>query len=213
MLKQVCSPPGWPSDAAAGEAFYAGALPCLERAWQPLLGRVSMVYDTPIVMVPTGTTISTPCGITSAGDVAAFYCSGNRTIYMPLVSIDEGAQPLIYLSIFAHEFGHHVQELTGTLDESWAREYEAGPGTPAGLEWSRRLELQAQCFSGMFVESVVDSGGPFTRAQVGPVLDRYADTGSETHGNSEHRQSWWTRGGQNQIALCNTWIASSAEVA
>lgn len=54
-FKQACSPPGYPNDGPAGEAFYRAALPCVERAWQPLFERVRMEYDTPKVMVPVGT--------------------------------------------------------------------------------------------------------------------------------------------------------------
>lgn len=213
MTKQVCAPPGWPSDGPAGQAFYATSKTCLENAWRPLFERVSMEYDAPSVMVPTGASVTSPCGSMDGKDYAAFYCSGNQTLYMPIQTLQEGALPLIYLSVFAHEFGHHVQQLTGTLSESWKRQRTAGIKSPAGLELSRRLELQAQCYSGLFVEAAVDSGGPFTRADVGPVLDRYGNTGRDTHGTSAHRQSWWTRGMQNQIGLCNTWSASSAEVA
>lgn len=212
MTKQVCAPPGWPSDGPAGQAFYATSKTCLENAWRPLFERVRLEYDAPKVIVPTGASVSSPCGSMDGKDYAAFYCNANQAIYMPIQTLQEGAVPLIYLSVFAHEFGHHVQQLTGTLSESWERERAAGINTPAGLELSRRLELQAQCYSGLFVETAVDSGGPFTRADVGPVLDRYGNTGADTHGNAEHRQSWWTRGMQNQIGLCDTWSASSAEV-
>ena len=47
-------PPGYPSDGPAGQAFYSAALPCVERAWQPLFERARMEYGTPKVMVPAG---------------------------------------------------------------------------------------------------------------------------------------------------------------
>lgn len=214
IAKQACSPPGWPSDGSAGQAFYNAALPCLERAWEPLFERVRMDYEAPTVMAPTGASTTSPCGTTTIEEAAAFYCSANETIYMPIAAItDADGLPLIFFSVFAHEFGHHVQNLNGTMDASWSRERAAGVDTPAGYEWSRRLELQAQCFSGMAVESVLDSGGIFTGGDAGPVLNRYAYTGSITHGNAEHRQSWWSRGRGAPAAVCNTYTASSAEVA
>ncbi|MDF2822650.1 MAG: hypothetical protein K0R68_58 [Mycobacterium sp.] len=218
MQKQVCGPPDYPGDGPAGEAFYAAALPCVERAWQPLFERVRMEYDAPKVMVPAGTTATSPCGTTSTAEAAAFYCPVNETIYMPIAGLPEAwteGRPLNYLSVFAHEFGHHVQGLTGVLDEAYSRERRVGRDSPAGLEISRRTELQVQCFAGMFVESIVDSGGPFTRPDIDSVrrFEYGSGTGSPTHGTAANVEGWWVRGIRNQIADCNTWSASSAEVA
>jgi hypothetical protein len=218
MAKQVCGPPGYPSNGPAGEAFYAAALPCVERAWQPLFERVRMEYDAPKVLVPTGTTASSPCGTTSASAAAAFYCPINETIYMPIAGLPEvwtESRPLNYLSVFSHEFGHHVQALTGVIEEAFTRERRVGQKSPAGFEISRRTELQVQCFAGMFVESIVDSGGPFTRSDVDSVrrFEYGSGRGSPTHGTAANTEGWWVRGTSNQIADCNTWTASSAEVA
>lgn len=218
MQKQVCGPPGYPNDGPAGEAFYAAALPCVERAWEPLFERVRMEYDAPKVMVPVGTTATSPCGTTSTAQAAAFYCPINETIYMPIAGLPEAwteGRPLNYLSVFSHEFGHHVQNLTGVLEEAFQRERRAGRTSPAGLESSRRTELQVQCFAGMFVESIVDSGGPFTRSDVDHTrrFEYGSGTGSPTHGTAENVEGWFVRGTLNEIAQCNTWTASRAEVA
>lgn len=218
MAKQVCGPPGYPNDGPAGEAFYAAALPCVERAWQPLFERARMEYDTPKVMVPAGTVATSPCGTVSTEEAAAFYCSSNETIYMPIAGLPESwteGRPLNYLSVFAHEFGHHVQGLTGTLDEGHRRERRTGGDTPAGLELNRRTELQVQCFAGMFVESIVDTGGPFTRPDIDSVrrFEYGSGNDSPTHGTAANVEGWWVRGIRNQIADCNTWSASSSEVA
>jgi predicted metalloprotease len=118
---------------------------------------------------------------------------------------------IVYLSLFSHEFGHHVQTLSGSLQEAWRQRRAAGSDSPAGLEWSRRMELQSECFSGLFIGAVVDSGGPFTASDIGNVLQAWI--GDPTHGTNANIDAWFNRGVQNQIALCNTWIASSAEVA
>ena len=218
MAKQVCGPPGYPSDGPAGEAFYSAAMPCVDRAWQPLFERARMEYDAPKVMVPAGTIATSPCGTSSASEAAAFYCSANETIYMPIAGLPESwteGRPLNYLSVFAHEFGHHVQNLTGTLDEEMSRERRAGSNTPTQLELSRRTELQVQCFAGMFIESIVDTGGPFTRPDIDNVrrFEYGSGTDSPTHGTAANIEGWWVRGLANNIANCNVWSASSAEVA
>jgi predicted metalloprotease len=217
MAQQVCAPPGWPSDGPSGEAFYMAALPCVERAWQPLFERTKLEYDDPTVLVPTGTTSTSPCGTVSTTDASAFYCSANQTIYMTIRGITAdwtGGDPLDYLSLFAHEFGHHVQHLTGTTKEQNRRERQAGPKSPAGLELRRRSELQVQCYSGMFIQSIIDSGGPYTRADFDAARTfNFSYRSSPTHGTSDNHGQWWVRGTGNQIATCHTWSAPSAEVA
>lgn len=217
MPKQVCIPPNRPVDGPSGQAFYDAALPCVERAWQPLFERARMAYNPPNVLAPTGTTVMTPCGTKSTSEAAATYCPTNETIYMPIAGMPDGwteGRPLNYLSVFAHEFGHHVQELTGILEEEWRREKRAGMGTPTQLELSRRTELQVQCFAGMFVESITDSGGPFTRSDIDHTRRfEYDSADSPTHGSAANVGGWWVRGLANNTANCNTWKASASEVA
>lgn len=218
MAKQVCAPPGYPSDGPAGEAFYRAALPCVERAWQPVFERARMEYDTPKVMVPTGAVATSPCGTVSTEEAAAFYCPTVETIYMPIAGLPESwteGRPANYLSVFAHEFGHHVQELIGTLDEAHRRERNAGRESPAGLQVSRQTELQVQCFAGMFIESITDSGGPFTRPDIDAVRRfEYGSGGSSpTHGTAANVEGWWVRGLANNPANCDTWSAPAPEVA
>lgn len=222
MAKQNCNPVGWPSSAQAAEAFYASGLSCLEIGWQPLFFRANLDFETPDVLVPTGTTTSTPCGKedTSGAGNEAFYCPTNQTLYMPLNGMSAeryGSQSIIYLSAFAHEFGHHVQEITGILQENYREQRKAGGyDSVAGLELNRRMELQAQCFSGLFISSVVDSGGAFAGGDFEAAReDAYRGDHPGTrhdHGSPEHGQIWWARGSQDQIALCNTWTAPAAEV-
>ncbi|MDF2822648.1 MAG: hypothetical protein K0R68_56 [Mycobacterium sp.] len=208
MAKQACSPPGWPSDAAAAQGFNDVAVRCLASAWTPLLDRAGMQYTPPLVFAPSGT-FNTPCG---SGDYA-LYCSSNNGIYLPLgiINRDWDGFPFVHLAMVSHEFGHHVQELSGSLGEAWSQRRKVGTNSPAGLEWSRRMELQAECFSGLFLGSVVDSGGPFTQSDLSDVIQAYI--GDETHGTSANGDAWLMRGSENQIARCNTWVASSAEVA
>jgi predicted metalloprotease len=198
MAKQACSPPGWPSDAAAAQGFNDVAVRCLASAWTPLLDRAGMQYTPPLVFAPSGT-FNTPCG---SGDYT-LYCSSNNGIYLPLgiINRDWDGFPFVHLAMVSHEFGHHVQELSGSLGEAWSQRRKVGTNSPAGLE----------CFSGLFLGSVVDSGGPFTQSDLSDVIQAYI--GDETHGTSANGDAWLMRGSENQIARCNTWVASSAEVA
>ena len=218
---QECDPPGFPSDPAAGQQFYDFVVPCLDAAWNPLVTNAGLDLPTPQVLVPSGEVITSPCGTEDLGstNTAAFYCPSNETLYMPIQGAPPeryGDQPIIYIGLFAHEFGHHVQNRIGTLDAEAEAEQEVGPRTDAGLELSRRTELQAQCFSGLFVGSLI-GGGRFTADDYQVALrdNRRGDAPGDTrtHGTSDHSQEWWNRGGQDgQIGACNTWVAPSGEV-
>lgn len=224
LPKQPCSPAGWPSDAGSALAFYEGVMPCLEAAWKPVLTGADMGFHGATVLVPTGTVVSNPCGTETVGpgDTPAFYCSTNETLYMPLAGMPAerfGDKAIIYLSMFAHEFGHHVQSLTGTLAEEGQQSRAAGTESAAGLELSRRLELQAQCFSGMFVGSIVDSGGRFTGSDYQIALDDNSNRGDwnpnapRDHGSVAHSGAWWDQGyRENKVGQCNTWLSPPEDV-
>jgi predicted metalloprotease len=223
LITQACNADGWPSNSTAGKRFFDSITPCLDRAWSAALTGAGISYRAPTVLVPTGTRLSSPCGVTdlSQENVAAFYCPTNETLYMPPQGLQVnryGNQPVIYLAVFAHEYGHHVQLVTGILDASSRFERQYGRSSTRGLEMSRRTELQAQCFGGMFTRSVSDTGGQFTRADYRTAYEdqeRGDPPGeSRTHGTNAHAQGWWNTGYQtNRLARCNTWSASSTDVA
>ncbi len=224
LQRQPCSASGWPSDSAAGKRFFDSVAPCLDRAWSAAITAAGMTYREPTVVVPSGTVQTSPCGTTdlASENVAAFYCPANETLYMPPAGLQVsryGNRPVIYLSVFAHEYGHHVQLVTGILRASTRLELQYGRSSARGLEMSRRTELEAQCFSGLFVTSVSDTGGQFTRSDYRTAYDdqqrgdRPGDP-DRTHGTLAHSQGWWDTGYQtNRVARCNTWSASSTDVA
>src|SRR5690606_40087255 len=88
---------------------------------------------------------------------AAYYCEAELFLPFAGLQLDQYQDnPGVYLALIAHEYGHHVQELAGIMDAAWRQIYQAGEGTPRAQEVSRRKELQAQCFSGLFLGSHVD---------------------------------------------------------
>ncbi|WP_220659394.1 MULTISPECIES: neutral zinc metallopeptidase [Tsukamurella] len=224
LITQPCNAVGWPSDSTAGQRFFDSISPCLDRAWGAAMRAANLTYRAPTVLVPTGQLISSPCGMTNLAteNVAAFYCPSNETLYMPPkgLQVDRyGNKPVIYLAVYAHEYGHHVQRVSGIITAQTRIERQNGRTSALGLESSRRLELQAQCFSGLFVKSVSDTGGQFTRADYRTAYedqergDRPGDP-NRTHGTLAHSQGWWDTGYQsNRLARCNTWSATSNDVA
>ncbi|TDH51027.1 metallopeptidase [Mycobacterium eburneum] len=221
LQRQACNPVGWPQNVSAAVTFFDSLTPCLDKAWQPLVTATGLTYRTPATLVPDGTVVSSPCGTVNMEQrhIVAFYCPPNQTLYMPLpgLYIDRyGDQPIIYVAVFAHEFGHHIQKVTGILAAESELEHNAGPESDAGLEVSRRTELEAQCFSGMFVGSIVDTGGIFTQADYQTAYEDSARgdrVGPRDHGTPAHAQGWWKQGGDtDQIGQCNTWLAPPSDV-
>ena len=186
----------------------------LDGVWSQLLKG----YSRPKTRLFTGD-VQTGCGPASS-DMGPFYCPADRTAYVDVgffnvlkTEFGSSGGPLAQEYVVAHEFGHHVQNLTGDLNKS-----QKGAQGPNG--GGVRSELQADCYAGVWAHYAAITKQPGTdvtyleplsdkdiadalsaAASVGDDTIQKSTTGrvnpeSWTHGSSAQRQKWFTVGYQ-----------------
>ena len=158
--------------------------------------------------------LNTGCGQASIDQTGPFYCPGDQTIYTSTQFYDQlknlgGSDgPFAQMYVTAHEVGHHIQNLQGTLGLS---DYnDPGPESNAV-----KIELQADCYAGLW-GSHADKGSdallePITQEQVEQAISTAQAIGDDhiqessgqsvnseewTHGSSQQRADWFMRGYQ-----------------
>lgn len=191
-----------------------------QRTWREILG--TRYQDTTVVLFRDAT--SSACGHAQSA-TGPFYCPADRKVYLDLGFFDDLERKLgapghfAQAYVVAHELGHHVQAVLG-LESEVRRRQAASPGSRNPL--SVRLELQADCFAGVWGHHARAGTG---RVQVEPGdieqgLNAAAAIGDDrlqrmqggrvapdsfTHGSSEQRLEWFRRGLQNgDPSACNT---------
>jgi hypothetical protein len=192
---------------------------CFVQAFREPLAKRGFTLATPKVKTYKGS-VKTPCGKLGSRSNPAFYCSG--TIYWP-VSSDDGREAytfarLGYVGLAAHEFGHHLQATTGILYEYGLRYNDENRKGRYAL--SRRLELQAQCFEGVFLSHARKSLKLSSRDR-SEIRAWHGFTGDEDppssrnpdHGTSRAQLAWLNKGLDGaDFGRCNTWSASGKSV-
>ena len=214
---------GTPADE--GGKFVAAVLADTEDTWRDIFQKGGATYQDPTLVLFTGATESR-CGFASAAS-GPFYCPIDRKVYIDLAFYkqlrDQFQAPGDFAQayVIAHEIGHHVQNLLGDLPRVEQMKQQVGEAERNQL--SVRVELQADCYAGIWANSA-DKRGVLEVGDIDEALNAAAQIGDDTiqertrgyvvpesfnHGTSAQRSRWFKRGYQEgSLAACDTLNAS-----
>lgn len=201
--------------------FTSVALKTTEEAWGGLFQKMGREYSPPKLVLYTGAT-STTCGYGQAA-MGPFYCPGDQTVYIDLSFYQDmknklgGGGDFAQGYVIAHEVGHHVQNLLGI--NQMVRERQQGASQREVNQLSVKLELQADCFAGVWGqvmqrEGILDPGDVEEALKTAEAIgdDRLQKQSggrvvpdSFTHGTSEQRYHWFKQGfDSGDPGVCDT---------
>ena len=190
-----------------------------QNTWSKIFRDQGDDYERAELVLYDGAVSTGGCGDATSA-VGPFYCPADSRVYLDLSFYEDMERQLdapgdfAWAYVIAHELGHHVQNLTGTNDEV-ARQEDSGNAN----ELSVRLELQADCYSGVWASTVFAEGDlqpgdldeAFTASEaVGDdrlqsQAGQRVNPDSFTHGTSEQRRTWFDKGfDSGKPADCDT---------
>jgi predicted metalloprotease len=211
-----------------------GAYSSLDDYWSEELPALGVNYTSPADFIIFDQQTNTGCGAASSA-TGPFYCPPDQTIYIDTSFYSQlrdrfGASggPLAEMYVVAHEWGHHIQALTGVMD----RADRSGTGPASD---SVRIEVQADCFAGAWVAAASDTEDakgvaflkPVTQQEIDDALSAAAAVGDDriqeaatgqvnpeawTHGSAEQRQRWFMTGYNGGPAACDTFSVSADQL-
>ncbi|MFO1422906.1 MAG: neutral zinc metallopeptidase [Candidatus Competibacteraceae bacterium] len=206
--------------------FVSVVLADTEDTWRDLFRRMGGTYRDPKLVLFTGA-VQSACGFAQAA-VGPFYCPADQKVYIDLSFYQElknrfhAPGDFAQAYVIAHEIGHHVQNLLGISNKVEALRGHAGEAQANAL--SVRLELQADCFAGVWAHhankarQILEAGdieeGLNAASAIGD--DRlqlqargYVTPDSFTHGSSAQRVRWFKRGiTGGDLRQCDTFNAA-----
>ncbi|HKG73457.1 MAG TPA: neutral zinc metallopeptidase [Aestuariivirgaceae bacterium] len=207
--------------------FVARVLGSTERVWEEKFRAAGRRYEPP-TLVLFSDAVRSACGMAQAA-VGPFYCPPDQKVYIDLAFFDEMARRLgasgdfAHAYVIAHEVGHHVQNLLGTADKVTQARMQAPEAEANDL--SVRMELQADCFAGVWAKSADDSAQILEAGDIEEGLNAASAVGDDrlqnrskgyvvpesfTHGSSEQRVRWFRRGLETaDMNQCETFNAQS----
>jgi len=206
------------------DCFIVGVVNSTQEFWDGVFERSDEQYPYVDTVFFTDQ-VETACG-SATSQVGPFYCPADQLVYIDLGFFDElqsrfgaGEAPFAQAYVIAHEYGHHVQNQLGILESIGGD--RQGPESRAV-----RAELQADCYAGVWAANAVETGliEQLTQDDINAGLDAAAAIGDDriqeqtqgqvnpeswTHGSSEQRRRWFSRGyEEGRPAACDTFSGS-----
>jgi hypothetical protein len=206
--------------------FVAAVLGSTEEVWGELFARNGRTYRKPTLVLFTGA-VQSACGYAQAA-VGPFYCPPDQKLYIDLAFFRElqdrfrAPGDFAQAYVIAHEVGHHVQNLLGIAERVHAMQQRSGQ--QQGNALSVRMELQADCFAGIWAAQanrkrrILEPGdaeeGLRAAAAVGDdniqkATRGYVSPESFTHGSAAQRVRWFRRGlDTGDLKACDVFAAA-----
>ncbi|RJL05490.1 neutral zinc metallopeptidase [Paracoccus siganidrum] len=214
------------ADQEYGE-FVSVVLADTEEVWAPVLrDQAGIDYADPTLVLFRGA-VQSACGGASSA-MGPFYCPGDRRVYLDTDFFDMMAERMgaggdfAAAYVIAHEVGHHVQNLTGTLGRVNSLRGRISERDSNAL--SVLTELQADCYAGIWARHAQDRFGTLEAGDLEEAMRAAAAVGDDalqasagrtpmpdsfTHGSAAQRQEWLMRGFRSgRMEQCDTFAAA-----
>ena len=208
--------------------FVAKVLGSTENTWGKLFQSAGHQYPAPTLVLFSGQT-PTACGGGQAA-MGPFYCPGDQKIYIDLTFYDEmknrfhAPGDFAQAYVIAHEVGHHIQNLMGISNKVQQARQSARSEAESNA-YSVRLELQADCYAGVWanhadgdnrilepgdVEEALTAAAAIGDDALQKQAQGYAVPDSFTHGTSAQRMRWFNQGlSMGDVNKCDTFSVAS----
>jgi predicted metalloprotease len=205
--------------------FVAVVLADTEDTWKEVFRGMNREYREPKLVLFTGM-VQSACG-TAQSAVGPFYCPEDQKVYLDLGFFRDLRErfkapgEFAQAYVIAHEVGHHVQRLLGISEK--VRSLQSRAGEREGNALSVRLELQADCFAGVWANNANRSRQILEQGDIEKGLNAAAAIGDDrlqsqsrgyvvpdafTHGSSAQRVRWFKRGLESgSVRQCDTFNA------
>jgi len=205
--------------------FISTVLRDTEVVWSDIFRQYGAKYREPKMVLYRGSTIS-GCGHASS-QMGPFYCPADQKVYLDLGFFDELAKrhnasgDFAQAYVLAHEIGHHIQNMQGTLDKVQKLKQRAR-GQKGANQLQVRVELQADCYAGVWayhankkfhmlehgdIEEALNAASSIGDDTLQKQAQGYVVPDAFTHGSSAQRVEWFRKGIRSgDIKSCNTGI-------
>lgn len=207
--------------------FVSVVLADTEDTWEGIFQELGGDYQEPVLVLFSGA-VESACGFAQAA-VGPFYCPADQKVYIDLSFYDDlktrhqAPGDFAQAYVIAHEVGHHVQNITGISRQ--VRQAQQQAGEVQANQLSVRLELQADCFAGIWAHHADEDRQILEQGDIQEALNAASAIGDDrlqrqtrgyvapdsfTHGSSEQRMRWFSRGLEaGSLKQCDTFSAEN----